>query len=167
MEEKSRLNQNSNRGASWGAAIIAGLIGGLAATGVKTLCEIVSPPRAPGVESPLGKALGIVSVQMTGHDVPEAIKPIAEKAVHWFFGTLAGGVYGAVAEKFPAITAGYGSLFGFSFWVVVHEIALPLMGCSPSPALMTWTEQGNEMVSHVLFGVTLEFVRRNLRRKLA
>lgn len=39
------------------------------------------------------------------------------------------------------------------------------MGLSPTPAQMTLWEQGNELVTHIVFGVVLEFVRRALVRK--
>lgn len=150
-----------------GKMIIVGLVAGLVATGVKTLCEIVSPPRPPGVPSPLGNALDAASIGLTGHPIPEATKSFAEPAVHFLFGMAAGVAYVALARKIPVLRAGYGALFGFSFWLLAHEIALPLMDLSPTPAQMTLWEQGNELVSHIIFGATLEFVRRLGLRKWA
>lgn len=152
---------------SLGKVIIVGLVAGLVGTGMKTLCEIVSPPRAPGVPSPLGNALDAASMGLTGHPVPEATKSFAEPAVHFLFGMAAGVVYVALARKIPVVRAGYGAFFGFSFWLLAHEIGLPLVGLSPTPAQMTLWEQGNELVSHIIFGATLEFVRRLGLRKWA
>lgn len=147
-------------------AIAVGIVAGVAATAVKTLCEAISPPRAPGVNSPLLNGLDIVSVKMTGVQLLEMVKPVAEKTLHWFFGVSAGCVYAVLAEKFSLIRAGRGLLFGVAFWVGLHEIALPLMGWSLTPAKMTLWEQGNELVSHCFYGLTLELVRRGLRSKL-
>ncbi|MDQ3119197.1 MAG: DUF1440 domain-containing protein [Verrucomicrobiota bacterium] len=145
--------------------IAIGFIGGLVASGVKSLCELIAPPRAPGVQSPLGNALDAMAMGLTGEAMPEAAKAIAEPAMHFLFGAGAGAVYAVLARKLPLATAGYGALFGFVFWLLLHEIALPLMGLSPTPAQMTLWEQGNELVTHIVFGVVLEFVRRTLVRK--
>ncbi len=150
---------------SLGKAIVIGFVGGLVASGVKTLCEVISPPRPPGVQSPLGNGLDVAAMALTGEPCPESVKSIAEPAVHFFFGAMAGVVYVLVSEKLPVLRAGRGVLFGVLFWLGLHEIALPLMGLSPSPAQMTVWEQGNELVTHVIFGVVLEFVRRALVRK--
>ncbi|PZR77626.1 MAG: hypothetical protein DLM52_04095 [Chthoniobacterales bacterium] len=147
-------------------AIAVGIVAGIAATAVKILCEAISAPRPPGVNSPLLNGLDIMSVKMTGSQLLETVKPMAEKTAHWFFGVSAGCVYAVLAEKFSAIRAGRGVLFGVAFWLGLHEVALPLMGWSPTPAKMTQWEQGNELFSHCFYGLTLELVRRGLRKKL-
>jgi len=147
--------------------IAIGFIGGLVASGVKSLCEWIAPPRAPGVQSPLGNALDAMAMGVTGEAMPEGVKSIAEPALHFLFGAGAGVVYVLIERKIPLIRAGYGTLFGFVFWILLHEIALPVMGFSPTPAQMTLWEQGNELVTHVIFGVVLEFTRRALMRKWA
>lgn len=103
----------------------------------------------------------------TGHPLPEATKTWAEPAVHFLFGMAAGGIYAALARKIPLVRAGYGALYGISFWLFAHEIVLPLMNLSPTPAQMTLWEQGNESVSHIFFGLALEFVHRFGVRKWA
>lgn len=148
-----------------GRVLLIGLAAGLVATAVKTVCEIISPPRAPGVPSPLGNAINAASVAVSGHPVPEESMKIAEPVVHFLFGIAAGGVYALFVRKVPRVQAGYGMLFGFSFWLVAHKVGLPATGLSPTPAQMTLWEQGNEFVSHLIFGVSLEFVRRLGLRK--
>lgn len=152
---------------SLGKALAIGFVAGLAATVVKTICEKISPPRPPGVPSPLGNALDAASMGLTGHPMTEEAKAIAEPMVHFLFGASAGAVYALIERKVPPVRAGYGILFGLSFWLFAHEITLPLMGLSPTPAQMTAWEQGNEFVSHGIFGLALEFVRRFLARKWA
>ncbi len=148
-----------------GKIILIGLAAGFAATAVKTLCEIIAPPRGPGIPSPLGNTLDAVSIGLTGHLMPEETKSWAEPVVHFLFGMAVGGVYAVLAQKLPFVRAGYGAIYGFSFWLFAHEIGLPLMGLSPTPAQMTLWEQGNELISHIIFGVALEFARRvSLRR---
>lgn len=150
-----------------GKAIVIGLVVGLVASGVKTICELISPPRLPGELSPLGKMIDYASVVATGEPMAESARKLTEPFVHFGFGAAAAAVYAVVSERFPILRAGCGSLFGVLFWVGVHEISLPLAGFSASPALMTFREQGNEFVSHIFFGVTVELVRRGLARNLA
>ncbi|MGI9087833.1 MAG: DUF1440 domain-containing protein [Chthoniobacterales bacterium] len=152
---------------SLGKAIVFGLFAGLAASGVKTICELISPPRLPGELSPLGKMIDYSSVLATGEPMAESARKLTEPFVHFGFGAAAAAVYVVVSERFPILRAGCGSLFGVLFWLGVHEILLPLAGFSASPAMMTFREQGNEFVSHIIFGVTVELVRRGLTRKLA
>ncbi len=158
-----------SKAASIGIAqtFLIGLAGGLIATAVKTLCETISPPRAPGVPSPLGNVIDAVAMLTTGHPLPEATKHWAEPVVHFLFGMGAGAVYALLVRKIPLVRLGYGALFGIAFWLGVHEIILPLMNLSPTPAQMTLWEQGNEFVSHIFFGLSLEFARRFFVRKAA
>lgn len=146
-------------------AVVIGFVAGLVASGVKTVCEKISPPRPPGVPSPLGNALDAASMSMTGHPMTEEAKAVAEPVVHFLFGAGAGAVYALMERKVPPVRAGYGLLFGLSFWLFAHEITLPALGLSPTPAQMSAWEQGNEFVSHGIFGVALEFVRRWLARR--
>lgn len=150
----------------WRNAFLAGLAGGVVGTGVKTLCEIISPPRMPGEWSPLGKGIGVVMVALTGHDLPEPAQHMAENIVHWIFGSSAGVVYALLAEEFTWVTIGYGAAFGVAFWVTFHEILLPLIGWSGTPAVMTFHEQINELISHILYGIALELTRRVIVKKL-
>ncbi len=161
------LSPSHSSGVGLGKAIVIGFAAGLVATGAKTLCELVAPPRGPGVQSPLANALDAASISLTGEAMPEGAKSFAEPAAHFLFGALAGSAYVAIERKFRLVRLGYGAFFGFAFWLLVHEIGLPLVGLSPTPAQMTLWEQGNELVTHIVFGVVLEFTRRALLRKWA
>lgn len=161
------MNSPSRRPLTLGKAFGFGLVAGLVGTGMKTLCEVISPPRPPGVESPLGNAINAVSRGLTGHPLQDSLKSVAEPVVHFGFGAVAAAIYVIISERFPLLRTGCGALFGFLFWLGLHEIALPLMGFSPSPAQMSLWEQGNELVSHIIFGVAVELVRRGLSRKFA
>lgn len=152
---------------SVGQALLYGVAAGVVATGIKTICELIAPPRLPGELSPLGKMIDYGSVLATGEPMTESARKLTEPFVHFGFGAASAAVYVVVSERFPILRAGCGSLFGVLFWLGVHEIFLPLAGFSASPAVMTVREQGNEFVSHILFGVTVELVRRGLTRKLA
>ena len=145
---------------------LAGAVAGLVGTGVKTLCELIAPPRAPGVLSPLGNGINAVSNFFAGGPMADAPLHTTEMVVHWAFGIAIGVVYAVVAEWKPVVTVGYGLAFGLAFWVLAHETVLPLIGWSPTPLEMTLWEQGNELVTHCLFGVVVELARRALRPRL-
>ncbi|MBA3834205.1 MAG: DUF1440 domain-containing protein [Chthoniobacterales bacterium] len=152
---------------SLGQAFFYGLVAGLVATGVKTVCELISPPRPPGAMSPLANMIDSTSLLVTGAALTESARSITEPVVHFGFGAVSAGVYVVLSERFPILRVGCGSLFGVLFWLGLHETFLPLAGFSPSPAQMSAWEQGNELVSHIFYGVTVELVRRCITRKLA
>lgn len=99
---------------------------------------------------------------ITGHPVDEPTKKILEPIVHFVFEMATGGAYPVLVREFTLVRAGYGALFGICFWLGAHEIGLPSMNLSPTPAQMTLWEQGNEFVAHIFFGFALEFARRFL-----
>jgi putative membrane protein len=148
-------------------ALLYGSVAGFVATSVKTICELIAPPRAPGVESPLANLLNSASVAATGGPLTESAKTVAEPTVHFAFGIGAAAVYAVVSQKLPVLRAGRGALFGFLFWLGFHEIGLPLFGFSPTPAQMSLWEQGNELVTHIVYGMVVEQVLRTVARKLA
>jgi putative membrane protein len=49
---------------------------------------------------------------------------------------------------------------------LTHEGALPMLGLSAEPAAQTAREKSSEMVTHVIFGVVTETVRRAVRQVL-
>jgi putative membrane protein len=49
---------------------------------------------------------------------------------------------------------------------LTHEGALPAAGLSAQPADQTTREKSSEMVTHVLFGVVTETVRRFVRSRI-
>ena len=157
------VEHNSRR---FGKAAVAGLVGGVVGTAAKTVCEIISPPRPPGTLSPLGNGINAISNFFAGHVPTEAHLKTSEMLSHWGFGVGTGIAYALIAEVLPVATLGWGLAFGAVFWVVAHETVLPLIGWSPSPLSMSLWEQGNEFVSHLVYGVAVELTRRVVRRGL-
>ena len=56
-----------------------------------------------------------ISKNVFGHELQETEKEPAGAAVHYAFGTLSGGLYGALAEVTPQVTAAAGLPFGAGF----------------------------------------------------
>lgn len=146
--------------------VLAGAIGGLAATAAKTLAEKMYPPRVHGEPEPPDVLVDKVTGAVAGHKLDGRSKTVATEMVHWGFGAAIGGAYGAVAEYYPAATARDGATFGVTLMGLTHEGALPAMGLSAAPAEQTNREKSSELVTHVVFGVVTEVVRRVVRKSL-
>ena len=142
--------------------LIAGLIGGLAGTVAKTLAERVFPPRTHGEPDPSQEAAGAIA----GHELSPAAEAIVTEGIHWGFGAAVGAAYGALAEFYPAATAKEGATFGMALEGLTHEKALPVFGLSAEPEDQTLRERLSEVSSHVIYGVTTEFVRSFVRKLL-
>ncbi len=142
--------------------LIAGLIGGLVATAAKTLAERVYPPRVEGEPEPPE----VLSEKIAGHPLDETTKTVASETIHWVFGAAAGAAYGALTEYYPAAAAREGANFGMTLMALTHEGALPALGLSAQPQDQTTREKSSEMVTHVVFGLVTEGVRRIVRSRL-
>ena len=112
------------------------------------------------------KAASAVSEGIFGHRLTKDEKKVAGSAVHYSLGTAVGGMYGAVAEVVPEVTAGAGLPFGAAFWLVVDETAVPLLGLSKGPTNYPLSTHGYALTSHFVYGLTAELVRRSVRRAL-
>jgi putative membrane protein len=104
--------------------------------------------------------------RMAGRSLTEEEEEVSVQAIHWGFGALAGGVYGAVAEYQPAVTGRLGANFGLTLCGITHASALPMMGLTEKPADQPAREHASELVTHAIYGVTTELVRRLARRLL-
>ncbi len=142
--------------------IVAGMIGGIIATGVKTFGERIYPPRVHGEPEPPS----VLADKLADHRLSAETKTAASEAIHWGFGALTGAAYGALAEFYPAATSKEGASFGLTLMALTHESALPALGLSGSADQQTTREHTSEMVTHVLYGVTTEIVRSLVRKLL-
>lgn len=150
----------------------AGIAGGLAASfvmskfqsGWKTLAREFDPDsaerQAKEGESATVKAANRVSQKSTGEPVPEPHKETAGEAVHYGFGALLGGLYGAAGAVAPQVRAGFGTLFGTAVWAVADEIAVPAADLSKPPQQVPPSQHLYAIASHLLFGAVVEGSRR-------
>jgi putative membrane protein len=142
--------------------LIAGLIGGIVATAAKSVAERIYPPRIHGEAEPPK----VLAEQIAGHELAATSMFVASETIHWTFGAAAGAAYGVLAEFYPAATAREGANFGITLMALTHEGALPALGLSAAPADQTNREKASEMVTHVVFGLVTETVRRLVRSRL-
>ena len=141
---------------------LAGLIGGLAGAGAKVLAEQIFPPRIQGQTPPTI----VLAEQVAGHSLPNAERLAALQSIHWGFGAAAGAVYGALVEVEPSLGAWRGAAFGLTLNKLTHESILPRMGLARPKEEQPTQERISEWVTHAVYGIFTESVRRFVRRNL-
>jgi hypothetical protein len=105
-------------------------------------------------------ALSMVSYELTS---PRA-KQRAGEFVHLAFGAINGALYGLAAEVEPRVTAAAGVPFGASLWAIADEGAVPALGLSRGPREASPGLLAYGFLSHCVFGITTELVRKSIRR---
>jgi putative membrane protein len=108
----------------------------------------------------------VISSVVFDHDLQESEKEPAGAAVHYAFGTVTGGLYGALAEVTPQVTAAAGLPFGAAFWLAADEISVPLLGLAKGPTEYPVSTHVYALASHLVYGVTAELGRRAVRHVL-
>jgi hypothetical protein len=108
----------------------------------------------------------VISENVFGHELKESEKRPAGAVVHYAFGTVTGGLYGALAEVSPQVTVAAGLPFGAAFWVIADELTVPLLGLSKGPTEYPVSTHVYSLASHLVYGATAEFSRRALRQVL-
>jgi putative membrane protein len=114
------------------------------------------------------KAAGKLA-QAAGRELTYEQKKQASPLIHYGFGTAMGALYGMAMETSPRGVRAqgipvFGSLFGSALFLGADEMAVPALGLSeaaesPSSHLYAWA-------SHLVYGLTTEFVRRQVRQRI-
>jgi putative membrane protein len=152
----------SNRERSILKGALAGMVGGLAGAGAKVLAEKLFPPRVDGqIPPPV-----VLAEQFAGHPLPPTQQQAAMHSIHWTFGAVAGAVYGAAVEMEPSLGAWKGAAFGLTLNKLTHESVLPRMGLARPKDQQPTQERISEWVSHAVYGIFTDTVRRAVRRGL-
>ena len=79
-------------------------------------------------------------------------------------GGLAAAAYALAAQPYPTLRAGSGTSFGFAFWLLGDELAMPWLGLNAPRSHYSLPMQLNSLGEHLAYGVTAEQVRRALQR---
>ena len=106
-------------------------------------------------------ALGLVGTELTD---PRA-KQMAGEFVHLAFGALNGALYAVAAELDPRVAAGAGAPFGAAVWAVADEGLVPALGLSKGPREASAGLLAYGLLSHFVFGMTTECVRKALAHR--
>jgi putative membrane protein len=126
------------------------------------------PAQAEGdaSEDATAQVAETVAVATTGRRLDPETRAAAGSAVHIAFAGLSGAAYGLAAERWPGATAGAGTGFGVALWAVADEALVPAAGLSRGPGQLSWSVLGYGLLSHVVFGLTTDLVRSQVRRAL-
>ncbi len=78
----------------------------------------------------------------------------AGRVIHWWLGAEAGISYAVARRRMPSAGRLKGLGFGSGFWLVVDEIANPLLGLTKGPRAFPWQAHARGLAGHLAFGVT-------------
>ncbi len=141
---------------------LAGLVGGIAGSAAKAVAEKVYPPRPPGEAPPPA----LLVEHAGGSTLSPRQKELATQSLHWTLGAVAGAVYGAAVEIEPTAGAWRGAAFGLVLNKMTHQSLLPKMGVAQTTVRQTTQERQSEWLTHAVFGVVTDLVRRRIRQGL-
>lgn len=165
MKVQDLLQKDSYSKAA-GRGLLAGVIGGLAGTAVKSLVELFLPVRKVEQRSAQIQIVDDLSTKITGSPVSVQNEELAEQLVNFPIGATVGAAYGFGKKDNKELNIKDGIILGGSTWVSTHETSLPLMGLEPKPTDVPLKMQFNELFAHVLFGITTEVVRSTVLQRL-
>lgn len=146
--------------------LVAGIIGGLAGTAVKSLIESFLPVRKVEDRSARIKILDDLSTKITGTPISIHNEAVAEQLVSIPIGASIGAAYGYGKRDKSEMRVADGMMLGASTWFSTHETSLPLLGLKEKPTEIPIKMQANELLAHVLFGITTEVVRSIVNDRL-
>lgn len=101
-----------------------------------------------------------------GRHLTREEKKKAGPIVHYIFASAIGSAYGAAAEYAPAVKKFAGVPFGAALFVGADEVAVPALKLSKSPKEYPVSSHLYGLASHVVYGATIEAVRRSVRAAL-
>ena len=145
---------------------LAGLVGGIAGSGAKALAEKIYSPRMERQTHPQSA----LAEQVAERSPLESEMPLTAGR-HWVFGAVAGAVYGAAVELQPKAAAWCGAGFGLALNRLAREVSLdakrpPKIQLAEATVRQRTQERQSEWVTHAIYGVVTETVRRLVRKGL-
>jgi putative membrane protein len=159
-----------------GDHVLAGLVGGLAGCFAmehfQRLLGRLSPDlggapgaggqqyRRPQSEPSTYLAADKITRAATGRPLRAENKPAGGSIVHYAFGGTVGAAYGLLTAYRPEAASGRGMPFAVAVWLVADEAGMPLAGLARRPSAYPPTDHLTTFATHLLFGATLETVRR-------
>jgi putative membrane protein len=117
----------------------------------------------PKEDATMKAADAIVSTVTGGRHLSFEEKQKAGPVVHYAFGALMGGAYGALAEYSSTARAGFGTGFGSALFACADLVAVPALNLSGSAADAPVSSLANPFAAHLVYGAITEGVRRVIR----
>lgn len=115
-------------------------------------------------------AIGRLMYQQVKGKEPETdeTKELLSYLVHWGYGIIQGGVYGAwrSGENGRSPTLLSGAAFGTGLWLLGDELTVPLLGLQEGPTTVSPTGHLNRLGAHLAYGLTTAVTSRLLHTLL-
>lgn len=105
----------------------------------------------------------IVHTASGGQHLSHEERKKAGPVVHYVFGGLIGGLYGALAECSTWTSMGFGTVFGAVLYAAADLTAVPALGYGPSVTEAPVSAQATPLAAHLVYGATTDLVRRAIR----
>jgi putative membrane protein len=109
------------------------------------------------------QAASAIAEPALGRPLSEREKEIAGPVVHYAFGAATGALYGAAVEADRTAARGGGMAYGIAVWLIADEIGMHALGFASKPTDYPVSRHAATLASHLVFGLSLEAVRRLLR----
>jgi putative membrane protein len=104
-----------------------------------------------------------VAEPMLGRPLTPPEKEIGGPIMHYLFGAAAGAAYGAAAEVDGSVTRAAGIPYGIAVWLIADEIGMHAAGFATKPTDYPPSRHAAALATHLVFGLSVEAVRRALR----
>ena len=117
----------------------------------------------PKQDATMKAADAIVSTVTGGRHLSMEERQKGGPVVHYAFGALMGGLYGAVAEYSPSARSAFGTTFGSALFVGADLVAVPAFKLSGSPTDAPTSTLATPFAAHLVYGAITEGVRRLVR----
>lgn len=109
------------------------------------------------------QAASAVVAPLLGRPLTGREKELGGPILHYGFGAAAGALYGAAAEVDRSVSRAAGIPYGITLWLVANEIGMPAAGFATRPSDYPLSRHAASLASHLVFGMTVEGMRRLLR----
>lgn len=123
------------------------------------------PDSNPEADDATTKMAGALAEHVADRPLTEPEKEEAGVLVHYAFGASMGALYGVAAAANPKLGRGSGVPFGLAVWAGADQLAVPALGLARKPWEYPLWVQVQSLLSHVVFGITTDMVRRQAMRR--
>ena len=111
-------------------------------------------------------ALGRLLYQWITGEEPQTqeLKTALSYLVHWGYGMLQGGIYGALRANAPFPDLKDAWLYATGLWLVGDEVVVPLLGLQSGPTAVLPVQHANRWGAHLAYGTGTALATQTLLR---
>lgn len=111
-------------------------------------------------------AMGRIAYEQVTGEAPEPseTKSLLSYEVHYGYGTLQGGLYGAVTGGRGGRDVSDGALFGTALWLLGDEGLVSLLGLANGPGNYPLKQHVSRWGAHVVYGLAMAITVKVLRK---